>query len=129
MHKKSQLLVLAKLRQAARWPGYTSIANYHDGIYECDFVSPYTKTAGNLDAEVMVVLQDWSSHEELKEGLNENTVRLGYDPTQPTSRNLERLLTATFGLSLPSIYGTNLFPFVKSGAVSRRIPRTDLIRA
>ena len=41
--KVSRLLGLAKLRQATRWPGYTSIADYHEGAYECDFVSPYTK--------------------------------------------------------------------------------------
>lgn len=120
--KHSKLQTLAKRRQAARWPGYTSISDYHDGIYECDFVSPYTKSACNLDAEVMVVLQDWSSHDELKAGLNEDTVRLGYDPRQPTSRNLERLLQATFGVLLSDVYGTNLFPFVKSGGVSSRIP-------
>ena len=129
MNKQSQLLALARLRQATRWPGYTSIADYQDGIYECDFVSPYTKTAGNLDAEVMLVLQDWSSDEELRQGLDEDTMRLGYDAAQPTSRNLERLLKSTFGLSLTAVYGTNLFPFVKSGNVSSRIPKTDLVRA
>lgn len=129
MNKQSQLLALAKLRQAGRWPGYTTIADYHEGIYECDFVSPYTKGAGNLDAEVMVVLQDWSSDRELRQGLNENTMRMGYDPTQPTTRNLEKLLKATFGLSLSAIYGTNLFPFVKPGGVSAPVSRADLIKA
>ena len=57
--KNARLLALARLRQATRWPGYKSIADYHHGVYECDFVSPYTKTAGNVDAEVMVLLQDW----------------------------------------------------------------------
>ncbi len=52
MNKHLRLLALSKLRQAARWPGYKSIADYHDGLYECDFVSPFTKTAGNVNAEV-----------------------------------------------------------------------------
>jgi hypothetical protein len=63
MDKRARLLSLARLRQSTRWRGYTSIADYHGGVYECDFVSPYTKTAGNSDAEIMVLLQDWSSHE------------------------------------------------------------------
>jgi uracil-DNA glycosylase len=129
MNKDAPLLALAKLRQATQWPGYKSIADYGNGAYECDFVSPYTKTAGNVDAEVMVLLQDWSSDEELSRGLDESTRRLGYTPTQPTSCNLERLLKNHFGLSLSNIYGTNLFPFVKPGAVSSPIPDRDLIRA
>jgi hypothetical protein len=32
MNKHSELLALAKLRQASWWPGYTTIADYHDGI-------------------------------------------------------------------------------------------------
>lgn len=123
------MLALAKLRQATRWPGYTSIADYHDGVYECDLVSPYTKTAGNVNAEAMVLLQDWSSDESLSQPLDENARRLGYTPTLPTNRRLEQLLKTTFGLSLSDIYGTNLFPFVKPGGMSRPIPSRDLIRA
>jgi len=129
MNKHPRLLALATLRQVTRWPGYTSIADYHDGAYECDFVSPYTKTADNVDAEVMVLLQDWSSDDELRRGFDESTWRLGYTPAQPTSRTLELLLNTPFGLSLSDTYGTNLFPFVKSGGISSRIPERDLIRA
>lgn len=127
--KESALLALAKQRQLTRWPGYSGIGDYYAGRYECDFVSPFTKAAGNVNAKVMVVLQDWSSDEELQQGLDEETRRLGYDPGQPTICNLKRLLRATFGLSLSAIYGTNLFPFVKSGGVSTRIPSADLITA
>ena len=129
MTKHSRLLALAKQRQQECWPGYKSLADYFGGVYECDFVSPLTKTAGNVDAVIMVLLQDWSSDDELSQGLDENTLRLGYDPTQPTGRNLERFLNTTFGLSLADIYGTNVFPFIKSGGVSRRIPARDLIKA
>jgi hypothetical protein len=129
MDKQARLLELAKTRMATRWPGYNSIADYHGGIYECDFVSPFTKAAGNTDAKVFVLLQDWSSDEDLSRGLDEVTVKLGYDRNQPTNRNLERLLQATFAASLKDVYGTNLFPFVKPGAVSTRIPQRDLVRA
>ena len=129
MDKQARLLELAKARMTTRWPGYKSIADYQGGIYECDFVSPFTKTAGNADAKVFVLLQDWSSDEELSRGLDDVTMELGYDPTQPTGRNLKRLLEVTFGLSLKDVYGTNLFPFVKSGGVSKSIPQRDLVRA
>lgn len=127
--KQSRLLALAKRRQAARWPGYTSIADYGQGVYECEFVSPFTKAACNVNAEVMVLLQDWTSDEELRGGLDDETRTLGYSPTQPTARKLAQLLDQTFGLALSDVYGTNLFPFVKPGAVSRRIPERDLVRA
>jgi hypothetical protein len=58
MDKQDALLALAKLRQGTRWPGYNCIGDYHAGAYECDLVSPYTKSAGNVDAEIMVMLQD-----------------------------------------------------------------------
>lgn len=129
MNKHSRLLALAKQRQRERWPDYKSLADYPGGIYECDFVSPFTKTAGNVDADIMVLLQDWSSDDELSQGLDDNTLRLGYDPTQPTGRNLERLLKVTFGVALTEVYATNVFPFVKRGGVSSSIPQKDLVRA
>ena len=61
MDKHAALLELAHRRQAARWPPYKYIGDYHGGAYECEFVSPYTKSAGNRDAKLMVLLQDWSS--------------------------------------------------------------------
>lgn len=69
MNKHSRLIALASLRQVTRWPGYTSIGDYDDGAYECAFVSPFTKTGGNVDAEVMVLLQDRSSDDELRRGM------------------------------------------------------------
>ncbi len=61
MDKQARLLELATTRMGTRWPGYKPIADYHGGTYECDFVSPFTKAAGNTDAKVFVLLQDWSS--------------------------------------------------------------------
>jgi hypothetical protein len=48
--KQALLRALARRRQAARWPGYGCIGDYRQGRYECDAVSPYTKTAKNTDA-------------------------------------------------------------------------------
>jgi len=54
--KASQLLALARQRQADRWPGYHTIGDYHDGVYESEHVSPYTRSAGNVDADVFILL-------------------------------------------------------------------------
>lgn len=130
MDKQAELLALAKLRQATQWPGYKSIGDYHAGAYECDFVSPYTKTAGNVDAEIMVMLQDWGSDKWASGPFDEESAKNGYGgPSWPTNRNLIRLLRVTFGLILPDIYGTNLFPFIKLGNMSAPIPQADLVRA
>lgn len=129
MTKHERLLTLAKLRQSSTWPGYHSIADFHDGVYECDHVSPYTKSAGNVDAAVMILLQDWSGADALSGPLDVGARDLGYTPTEATNRNLQRLLKDTFGLSLADTYATNLFPFVKPGGMSESIPDRDLLRA
>ena len=103
------------------------ISDYHDSGYECDHVSPYTKTAGNVDAEIMVVLQDWASHDALKGPFSNDSATLGHTPHLRTNRNLTRLLHKTFGLSLSEVYGTNVFPFVKPGGMSAAIPQRDLV--
>lgn len=129
MNKRAKLLALAKLRQATRWPGYKCIGDYHSGAYECDLVSPYTKTAGNVDADIMVMLQDWASDGFLSGPFHEPSAKLGHTPSRPTNRNLTKLLDTVFGHTLRDIYGTNLFPFVKLGGMSDPIPQADLIRA
>jgi hypothetical protein len=128
--KRACLSSLAKRRQSTRWDGYKSIADYHKGVYECDFVSPYAKSAGNINSSIMVILQDWSSDYSLSRPMIDEGARdLGYTPSEPTNRNLARLLKNTFGLSISDIYATNVFPFVKLGGMSDRIPFADLIRA
>ncbi|MEI8372161.1 MAG: hypothetical protein WCJ35_04905 [Planctomycetota bacterium] len=129
LNKRSRLLSLARLRQSTRWDGYNSIADYHDGAYECDSVSPYTKTARNVDANIMVILLDWASDCALSGPLDRDARDLGYTRSLTTNINLVRLLNDTFGLSLSDVYGTNLFPFVKPGGMSAGIPDRDLKRA
>lgn len=129
MDKGARLLELARRRQAARWPGYKCIGDYHEGAYECDFVSPYTKAAHKLDASVMVLLQDWSCEAELAGPLDPVTQRLGYTPTARTNINLQALLRHHLGLSLADVFATNVFPFVKLGPLNAPIPMRDLIRA
>ena len=129
MDKRRLLLSLAQKRKASRWPGYSQIGDYQDGAYECDFVSPYTKTAGNVDADIMVLLQDWSSAKSLQDPLDCDCVEYGLTRTFPTNRRLTELLQSHFRVGLENVYGTNLFPFIKPGGITNSIPMRDLIRA
>jgi restriction system protein len=63
-------------------------------------VSPYTKTAGNVDAGVMILLQDWASHDWCSGAFDPKTAEAGYTASEPTSKNLNCLLQEILGLSL-----------------------------
>jgi hypothetical protein len=129
MDKQNLLLALAQNRKTTNWPGYHQIGDYHNGAYECDFVSPFTKSAGNVDAEIFVLLQDWSSDKSLRLPLDSDCVRYGLTRTFPTNKRLIELLRDYFGVELGDVYATNLFPFIKRGDISSPIPMRDLIRA
>ena len=129
MSKRTELLTLSRIRKTSRWLGYSCIGDYHNGAYECDHVSPYTKAASNVDSKIFVLLQDWSSDLGLSGPLDECAKSLGYTPSEPTNQNLSRLLEKHFQVSTSQVFATNLFPFVKPGAMSERIPRADLVRA
>lgn len=129
MDKQDLLLALAQKRKMTIWPGYSRVGDYHGGAYECDFVSPYTKSAGKVDAEIFVLLQDWSSEESLSGSLDSDCVQFGLTRTLPTNRRLVELLRQHFGVELGDTYATNLFPFIKRGGLSSSIPMGDLVRA
>ena len=127
--KQEQLLALARRRQATRMQGYACIGDFHDGLYECDHVSPPTRSAGNLDADVMVMLQDWNSSDKVGDSRTDERVELGYTPNLPTNKNLDRLLNVHLGLARSDTYITNVFPFVKPGGTSEKIPKRDMVWA
>lgn len=129
MDKQDLLLALAQKRKSTRWPGYGQIGDYHDGAYECNFVSPYTKSAGQVNAEIFILLQDWSSDESLRGSLDSDCVLYGLTRAFPTNKKLVELLRHHFGVELEVVYATNLFPFIKRGGISNSIPKGDLIRA
>jgi uracil-DNA glycosylase len=129
--KESQLLALARARQKCEWAGcrYKRIGDYCDGKYECNFVSPYTRSACNVDADLMVLLQDWASDEVLSGDFLESRCTLGHDPKRWTNKHLKNLLEKHFKVRFEDIYATNVFPLVKLGSMSASIKPSDLIRA
>lgn len=126
--KHEALRRLAQKRVASRWEGYGQPEDYDRYDFR-ELVSPYTRTAGNVDAEVMLVLQDWASHEALSGVFNPELARYGHDPRRITNKRLKDLLRRHLGLRLEDTYTTNLFPFIKPGGMSASIPASDLRRA
>jgi hypothetical protein len=128
--KQRKLKLLARKRQRSRWKGYHCISDYHDGIYECDHVSPYTKSAGNVDSEIMVMLQDWSSDDALgQKAIHYDCVCCGYGKKVRTNGKLIELLKRYFAVDLKDIFATNLFPFIKRGQLGAPIAFDDLVCA
>jgi restriction system protein len=56
-------------------------------------------------------------------------MKVGHDPNRNTNKKLIRLLKEHFGVELEDTYATNLFPFIKAGNISTKIPLRDLRRA
>lgn len=119
-------LELARARVDARWHGYAQPEDF--GYDFREWVSPYTKGAHALGG-VALVLQDWSSVDVLRNGPDPDVQRYGRTVGLRTNRILEGLLARVLGLSLADVYATNVFPFVKAGAISSRLPRRDVVRA
>lgn len=113
--------------------GYTKgrfkrISDFHSGAYECnEHVSPLSIKAGNLDARVVIMAQDWSSSSDMEAPRREGYC--GYNPDLPTNKNLDRLLNDHLGLKRADVFATNVFPFIKTGGMSASIPTRDLVRA
>lgn len=98
--------------------GYGKVGDYFPELDELNLISPWTKTARNVDSQLMIVGQDWSS----SEGMNKIKEELGYDPANRTNINLHALLKEHFQLAFEDIYATNLFVFIKPGSMSASIP-------
>ena len=119
---------LAERRKAARRDGYDCLGDFHDGFFECSHVSPWSKAAGNVNARVMVVGQDWASADMLaRTPPNQQWAEFGFDRGLPTNVYLDELLKRHFGLKRAQCYLTNLFVLIKPGGVSAGIPMKDLV--
>ncbi|MEM7424745.1 MAG: uracil-DNA glycosylase family protein [Pseudomonadota bacterium] len=127
---KSQLhTLLVHQRREETLQGYESIGKFHDGMFECDYVTPWTISGNNFDADVMVIGQDWSSSGHLSRPRSEleNEAAIGFSPRFPTNSNLDGLLARHFGMSRGQCFLTNVFPYIKRGKASAPIRRSDLV--
>ena len=122
MQLDPRLQDLALKRAVSTPPGFHNLGEFHNGAYECEFVSPYSKSAHSTQSGVLIFLQDWISADVLAGELLPEAIQSGRIPSLPTNRNLDRLLQDGLGLKLAQTYATNLFPFIKPGGMSAPIP-------
>jgi restriction system protein len=126
---KKLLQNLARKRRRSTPDGFRSIGSFHRGAYDGPQVSPYTRGAGRIDSEIFVLLQDWASEAWLNQPVQRAVVRLGRDPAIRTNQRLAQLLRRYLRIDLSEVYATNLFPYVKPGAMSSSIPSEQLLKA
>jgi uracil-DNA glycosylase len=130
--KERRLKNLVKKRRLEVYRGYRCIGSFRDGKYDCDFVVPWSKSACNVNADLMIIAQDWASQKFLEEACDqsaESMERFGYDKTLETNRELHKRLEEQMGLKFSQTYATDVFPFIKPGRMSARIPIGDLKKA
>jgi hypothetical protein len=131
--KKEALANLILLRKQDRNPKYFALSDFDSGFYDGDWITPWTRSAYNLDADLMIVAQDWSSAETLespkrsKPAQKEARKLSGQDANLPTNRNLKALLKRHFELEFSDTYAINAFVFIKRGTISAKIPIEDLV--
>jgi restriction system protein len=132
MGKKDALSNLILLRKQDKNPKYVALSDFDSGYYDGDWISPWSISACNLDADLMIVAQDWSSTETLESqrwsdpALKEARRRCGHDADLATNRNLKALLKRHFELEFADTFATNVFVFIKRGKISAKIPAKDL---
>ena len=83
-------------------------------------VSPWTLAAHNVNSSLMIVGQDWASDTWLS-ACPEHVLLEGRDIRLPTNKRLDYFLLHSFGMRFDECYATNLFPFIKTGAMSTPI--------
>lgn len=111
--KCAALRLLARKRRRDSLQGYCRLIDFHGGYYECCFVSPWTKSANNVDADVMLFGQDWSSSDRLNRPRNFEQRKYGQTPKLRTNVNLREFLKQNMQLDFSETYATNVFPFIK----------------
>jgi uracil-DNA glycosylase len=124
MNKEAALAELVALRRRSVAPSsqHLVLHEFQDRAWDFDLVTPWTKSACNLDAKLMIIGQDWASVKSLNDPRH-NTDRFvelrkqhGRDLHLPTNRNLDCWLQRFFGLSWEQTYATNVSVFISPGA-------------
>lgn len=132
MDKASELSQIVAKRHAETHAAYHHLHSFDNGLWDCEHVVPWTKSASNLNAALMVIGQDWASENFLREPRYNTPERIGarksagQDEYLPTNRRLKSLLRAHFGLEFAQTYATDVLVFIKPGAMTGNIPMRDM---
>lgn len=126
--KRAKLRELADLRKAEPMvdalAGFRNVHEYHDGKYDqTDHVSPWSRSADNVDADCLIFLQDWSSDEILRGPWHQPTADFGHAPERRTNKQLIHYVDEFLATEISSHYVTNVFPFIKTGSISAGLKR------
>jgi uracil-DNA glycosylase len=130
--KHTELANLVALRRSDESAEY-ALHRFCDGRWDFPFVVPWTKSACNVDADVMIIGQDWASEDYLRDPKNNTPDRialrdeLGQDPHLPTNRNVKRWL-GFFDLKWQEIYATDVSVFIKPAKMGAKVPMSLLER-
>jgi restriction system protein len=131
--KNSALLQLARTRQKDTLDGYSrDYFHFKDFDCDCDHVVPWTISACNVDADLMLIAQDWASEDFLNgvtEAQRQTQRAFGQFPELPTNQKIKALLAEHMSISFGETYATNAFAFVKPGKMDAHIPFRDLVRS
>ena len=127
--KASRLLSLTKQRQNDSMEGFSKLSDFHDGYYECEYVAPWTISARNTDADLMLISQDWASADFLNKEKNPKQKEFGQVEGLPTNKTLKKLLNDHMGMAFSDTYATDAFVFIKNGSMSAPIPFAALVES
>jgi hypothetical protein len=90
MGKELELFQLARQRKKDRLAGHKCFGDFWHGAYDIgDYVVPWSKSAHNYDAEVMVMGQDWNSEVNLSGPFDSDQEKYGQKPNLDTNINLK----------------------------------------
>lgn len=130
MDKREAMAKLVAKRRAEFGGRYHHLHLYDDGSWDFDFVVPWTKSACHLDADLMIIGQDWASEDYLRRNddakQRADRALTGQDAHLATNHNLKRLLTRHFGLCFSQTYATDVLVYIKPGKMSSHVPLKDL---
>jgi uracil-DNA glycosylase len=82
-----------------------------------------------VDADLMLISQDWSSADFLSGKKNPEQKVLGQVEQLETNKNLKVLLKKYMGLSFHETYATDAFVFIKQGPMNAPLPFRALVES
>ncbi len=131
MDKNAALMELVALRREEEHEAFSVLHKFDRGVWDFDYVVPWTKSACNVDAKLMIIGQDWASEKFLRHPRNSTSDRLalrnqlGQDPHLPTNRNIKRWLSF-FDVTWEQTYATDVSIFIKPENMTAKVPMAVL---
>ncbi|MCK1586937.1 uracil-DNA glycosylase family protein [Bradyrhizobium sp. 169] len=133
MDKALALSQLIAKRRTEAHTTYHHLHSFDGGIWDCKHVVPWTTSASNVDADLMIIGQDWASEQFLREPKYNTAERVsarlsaGQDEYLPTNRRLKSLLRTHCGLEFAQTYATDVLVFIKPGTMTGNVPMKDML--